>query len=452
MAELGRAGGLPAGRDRNVGDRHAAAGVPPVKGYVMGLRHHGLDGPTFQMREKIFAIGDDFLIEDANGNRVYKVDGKAVRLRDTFILEDAQGNELRTPRQGDRSLGPRDCAWVSTSSFAVETNHCAGTARRASQLVGPGTHCSSRPALSVSVRGVSRLQPTRFLSSIAYQETTMTDQPQRPAGWYPTPDGRQRFWDGAQWTPDVVAAGPATRAQDVGPGRGQHEVVRSTRTALGGVLLVVEVVVAVLGVLIAYVFTAEYGDITASTLDAMTSGFVWLPLVLIGAAAVGAVLTSKRPWVRVTAVAIPVLMVVGMLVAFPAALASKREVQYDADGPQCGASERMGPAAEDVAQAQRAFDSIVHVGFFGGGGGEGEGGCFRTFIPEEKVDVLQHYGGALPAAGWTVVESEGQRLRAEREGMAFEVAVCDVDGTGGAVGVVWAGKVTAQSEARCDRI
>ena len=60
----------------------------------MGLRHHGLDGPTFQMREKIFAIGDDFWIEDADGNRVFKVNGKAVRLRDTFILEDAHGNEL----------------------------------------------------------------------------------------------------------------------------------------------------------------------------------------------------------------------------------------------------------------------------------------------------------------------------------------------------------------------
>ena len=33
-----------------------------------------------------------------------------------------------------------------------------------------------------------------------------------PAGWYPTPDGRQRYWDGAQWTPDVVAAAPAIAA------------------------------------------------------------------------------------------------------------------------------------------------------------------------------------------------------------------------------------------------
>ena len=60
----------------------------------MGLRHRGVDGPTFRMREKILAIGDDYWIEDEDGNRVFKVDGKAARLRETFLLEDASGNEL----------------------------------------------------------------------------------------------------------------------------------------------------------------------------------------------------------------------------------------------------------------------------------------------------------------------------------------------------------------------
>jgi uncharacterized protein YxjI len=61
---------------------------------TMGLFNHGLDGPTFQMREKLFAIGDDFWIEDSDGTKVYKVDGKALRIRETFILEDAHGNEV----------------------------------------------------------------------------------------------------------------------------------------------------------------------------------------------------------------------------------------------------------------------------------------------------------------------------------------------------------------------
>jgi uncharacterized protein YxjI len=60
----------------------------------MGLRNRGLDGPTFRMREKLVAIGDDFWIEDDSGHRIFKVNGKAARLRDTFILEDASGNEL----------------------------------------------------------------------------------------------------------------------------------------------------------------------------------------------------------------------------------------------------------------------------------------------------------------------------------------------------------------------
>jgi uncharacterized protein YxjI len=80
----------------------------------MGLRDHGLDGPTFQMREKIFAIGDDYWIEDANGNRAFKVDGKAVRLRDTFILEDAHGNELSKIQE--KKLSVRDKMTIESGS------------------------------------------------------------------------------------------------------------------------------------------------------------------------------------------------------------------------------------------------------------------------------------------------------------------------------------------------
>lgn len=60
----------------------------------MGLRSRRLDGPKFRMREKMMAIGDDYWIEDDDGNKLFKVNGKAARIRDTFILEDASGNEL----------------------------------------------------------------------------------------------------------------------------------------------------------------------------------------------------------------------------------------------------------------------------------------------------------------------------------------------------------------------
>ena len=51
-------------------------------------------GERFLMREKLLAIGDDFWIENDRGERVYKVDGKALRLRKTLVFEDASGNEL----------------------------------------------------------------------------------------------------------------------------------------------------------------------------------------------------------------------------------------------------------------------------------------------------------------------------------------------------------------------
>ena len=49
---------------------------------------------VYQMREKLFAIGDDYWIEDETGEKVLKVNGKAMRVRETLILEDRDGNEL----------------------------------------------------------------------------------------------------------------------------------------------------------------------------------------------------------------------------------------------------------------------------------------------------------------------------------------------------------------------
>jgi uncharacterized protein YxjI len=63
---------------------------------LVGLlhRHDRDDATRYQMREKLFAIGDDFWIENQDGERVFKVDGKALRVRSTFILKDAGGEDL----------------------------------------------------------------------------------------------------------------------------------------------------------------------------------------------------------------------------------------------------------------------------------------------------------------------------------------------------------------------
>lgn len=54
----------------------------------------GGDAVRYQMREKLVSIGDDFWIENDHGDRVFKVDGKALRVRSTLRFEDAHGTEL----------------------------------------------------------------------------------------------------------------------------------------------------------------------------------------------------------------------------------------------------------------------------------------------------------------------------------------------------------------------
>src|SRR4051794_14769839 len=50
------------------------------------------DGPNvrhavrYQMREKLLSIGDDSWIDNADGERVFKVNGKALRARKTLVL------------------------------------------------------------------------------------------------------------------------------------------------------------------------------------------------------------------------------------------------------------------------------------------------------------------------------------------------------------------------------
>ena len=66
------------------------------------LRRRGRDeqqgggsGPSrYQMRQKLVSIGDDYFIQNEQGQRVFKVDGKALRVRDTLLFEDMQGHEL----------------------------------------------------------------------------------------------------------------------------------------------------------------------------------------------------------------------------------------------------------------------------------------------------------------------------------------------------------------------
>jgi uncharacterized protein YxjI len=60
----------------------------------------------YQLREQMFAIGDDYWIETDTGERALKVDGKALRIRKTLVLETPEGDEVFTIRK--RMLSIRD--------------------------------------------------------------------------------------------------------------------------------------------------------------------------------------------------------------------------------------------------------------------------------------------------------------------------------------------------------
>lgn len=49
---------------------------------------------NYLIRKKLIALGDDFWVENENGERVFHIDGKVMRLRDTIVLESADGEEL----------------------------------------------------------------------------------------------------------------------------------------------------------------------------------------------------------------------------------------------------------------------------------------------------------------------------------------------------------------------
>ncbi len=57
-------------------------------------RRGGTPPTRYQMREKLISIGQDSYIEDANGQKVFHVDGKVMRVRDTLFFKDMQGNQL----------------------------------------------------------------------------------------------------------------------------------------------------------------------------------------------------------------------------------------------------------------------------------------------------------------------------------------------------------------------
>jgi uncharacterized protein YxjI len=82
-------------------------------------RHDDLGGTRYQMREKLFAIGDDYWIENEQGERAFKVNGKAMRARETFILEAPSGEEIFKIQE--KKLSIRDKMEIERDGDTVAT-------------------------------------------------------------------------------------------------------------------------------------------------------------------------------------------------------------------------------------------------------------------------------------------------------------------------------------------
>ena len=106
----------------------------------------------YKIRQKMFSIGDDFWIENQGGEKVYKADGKILRIRKTLVFEDAQGKKLGQIQQ--RLLTIRD-------TMAVEGPDGKEIAVIKKALIAP-----FRDRWSVKVHGGEIFEAAAFLPDL----------------------------------------------------------------------------------------------------------------------------------------------------------------------------------------------------------------------------------------------------------------------------------------------
>jgi uncharacterized protein YxjI len=118
-----------------------------------GRRDDGASGTRYQMRQRMLSIGDDYWIEGEDGRRAFHVDGKALRIRKTFVLEDASGNEVAKIQE--RMLSVRDAMTIERGGEKLATVKKA--------LVG------IRDRFSIDVEGGDELHATGNLVDHEYE-------------------------------------------------------------------------------------------------------------------------------------------------------------------------------------------------------------------------------------------------------------------------------------------
>ncbi len=94
-------------------------------------RRDSHNGARFQLKEKLWSIGDDSWILDDEGERIFKVNGKALRIRRTLMIEPRDGGELYKIQE--RKLHVKD-------TMAIETPDGATAATVKEKLISPIRH------------------------------------------------------------------------------------------------------------------------------------------------------------------------------------------------------------------------------------------------------------------------------------------------------------------------
>jgi uncharacterized protein YxjI len=89
------------------------------------------EGARFQLKEKLWSIGDDSWILDEHGDRIFKVNGKALRIRRTLVIEPRGGGELYKIQE--RKLRIKD-------TMVIETPDGATAATVKEKLISPIRH------------------------------------------------------------------------------------------------------------------------------------------------------------------------------------------------------------------------------------------------------------------------------------------------------------------------
>jgi uncharacterized protein YxjI len=77
------------------------------------------EGTRYLLREKLLSIGDDFWIENDQGERIFHVDAKVLRVRDTVVIKDREGTELVKLQK--RLLRARDTMAIERGGDRIAT-------------------------------------------------------------------------------------------------------------------------------------------------------------------------------------------------------------------------------------------------------------------------------------------------------------------------------------------